>query len=162
MEIIIFVVSLSVCCVSLTGFVVPSAALALGRAVVAVLSPCPTDQQTWATRSLLKTALPVVHLLLVPAARHPWLHKHLVEVVWSTTFGLLRGQSHKQSHWSSRMRRRGKAACRSWSEELNPASSSGGSCFMRVQQTTWVPAASQTKQKDVVSALKTRWAVMRK
>lgn len=36
----------SMCAVSLTGFTAPAAALALGRAVAAVLSPCPKDQQT--------------------------------------------------------------------------------------------------------------------
>lgn len=96
------------------------------------------------------------------SSQAPWLHKDLVEVVWSATFGLLRGQSHKQFHFSSRVRRRGKAASRNWSEELRPVSLFGVSCFMRMQQTRWLPAVNQTKQKDVVSALKTRWAVMRK
>lgn len=153
MEIITFALFLRVCCVSLTGFMASAAAVTPGRAVAAVLSLCPTVQQTGG-----QGACPELYCLLSIF----WFQQPGTTAAQTLGREVLRVQSHKQSHFTSRMRRRGKAASRNWSEMLSLVSLFGGSCFMRVQQTSWLPAAGQSKQKYMVSTLKTRWAAMRK
>lgn len=70
------------------------------------------------------------------------LHQPSTTAVQLLGRGVLRDQSHKQSPYIRRMRKRGEAAIRN-----QPASLFGGSCFMSKEQTSWLPAAGIGRRK---------------